>query len=239
MKTNDNTLVLWFDLETTGLSVQTDVILEVGAVLTSYDGRTEYFRFQSLVNHYRPLAPTKPDDVVQEMHEKSGLWADRLKQSEMPKLPDVDEHLAMMISNVLNGIGDRDVLLGGSGVAQFDLRWVQQCMSMTYNMIHGYQTVDVSSIRKLFELVGSNTVWPGVPLIHRALPDALQARGQWVRAQTALQALKTHAFHESLLAMDYDTFCPSCDDPADSASMVDSICELGVICEQCEEAGIV
>ena len=65
-------MLAWMDLEMTGLSPETDVIVEIATILTD-DDLNIVAEGPDLVIHQPPSALANMDDVVVQMHTRSGL----------------------------------------------------------------------------------------------------------------------------------------------------------------------
>lgn len=95
--------IVWFDLETTGVNIVTDRIIEICMIKTDVDGN-ETERFYSLVNP-GPGIESRPEAI-----NKHGITADMLK--DQPTF----EHIA---KDVKDFIGDSN--LGGYNILYFDI----------------------------------------------------------------------------------------------------------------------
>lgn len=145
-----------FDLETTGLSVVHDDIIEIGAVKIC-NGKI-HSRFHSLVNPRRPLFPyiTEITGITQDMVEKA---------------PTVDN----VLPSFLNFIGHS--ILVGHNIASFDIAFIEACLqrSISNKVI---DTLRLSMVCypdfKSYKLDYLASAF-GVEIInsHRALDDAI------------------------------------------------------------------
>jgi oligoribonuclease len=141
--------LLWFDLETTGLDVDNDVILEVGWGVSDTAFEWSHHGGPRSMLTDLPVEGVKIDPFVVEMHEQSGLWADLETDSRFP----LDEIAATILRDVnsLAGAEDR-VVMAGAGVSTFDLPWVRRHMSSLGERL-AYFTIDVSVIERFSTLV--------------------------------------------------------------------------------------
>ena len=73
-------MLLWVDLETTGLCAEEDKILELAAIVTD-DKLVEVARMQAVTNSAQFVPYTTLDQVVRDMHYQNGLWMDSLRST--------------------------------------------------------------------------------------------------------------------------------------------------------------
>lgn len=157
----------WIDLETTGLSPNDEVILELGLVLTDRWGEVVDQEswliyedgYEGVIEHAIPY--------VKEMHDKSGLWAD--SRAAGSPLLDVE-------TEALGWLDDHGVKVGqlpmcGNSVG-FDRAFIELHMPTLFKNFH-YRNIDVSTLkeccRDLNPLVFAQL--PAKKEAHRALPD--------------------------------------------------------------------
>lgn len=169
-------MLVWLDLETTGLNAREDDILEVAAILTT-DKLERIADFQAVVYSpacrevlepasYFPHGKHTSKEVV-EMHTKSGLWQlVRYGQN----IHTVDADLANLI---VNNKGDNEkVMLAGSSI-WFDKSFMARQMPRALAEMT-YRVIDVSSIHETARLF-----FPGIHAkapeckdkLHRAMVD--------------------------------------------------------------------
>lgn len=187
---------LWVDLETTGLSLRDDVILEVGAILTEFRAGSfvELDRFDTVIARApRPNAQLRMIDVVREMHEASGLLADleeahvrlhteaawdpdRGDFSYVSSLDQADHMIANMIAHHVGLRWRSKIQMAGSGVSHFDLERVRTYMPATMDWL-SWRPLDVGQLEEWWRLVGLNTFHDAFPdeakrlKTHRAMSD--------------------------------------------------------------------
>lgn len=160
-------MLLWLDLETTGLDPQTDQVLEVGAILTT-DTLVEERRLHIVVGFSGELS-----GAVQQMHDRNGLLAacqrSALTEQEAGWL------LSDWLMGLMNVIGTQEkVTLAGSGVAHFDLPWLKVKWPEVADLLSFY-VLDVGILRRGNRLAGVRM--PVVPESstenkrHRAMDD--------------------------------------------------------------------
>ncbi len=164
----DPNALVWIDLEMTGLSPDSDHIIEIATVIT--DGQL------NIVAQGPVLAVHQPDEVLATMdewntrtHGESGLSA-RVKASTLSAAAAECETLAFIQQYVPKNKSP----LCGNGICQ-DRRFMAREMPLLEAYVH-YRNLDVSSIKELVKrwkpelcagLVKKNT--------HKALDDILES----------------------------------------------------------------
>lgn len=185
-------MLIWIDLETTGLDPRTCDVLEVACIATN-DSLTEQARFERVV--YSPLAdvalrqrtdfrrPTDPyiDPVVWEMHSANGLWRES-RHGE--NIATVDRDLAEFIekyatservrTDPVTGEGTRVLdppQLAGSTVS-FDRSFLEKHAPLSAARLH-YRSLDVSSLNEVARRFWLPTydARPRGASAHRAMAD--------------------------------------------------------------------
>lgn len=176
--------LLWLDLETTGLSPQTDHILEIAWVLTSFDfPYLESKRAEFLIDAPNLIRPeTKAvsgtfvqslHSVVQEMHDRSGLWRNLTEASqagELSSLRKVEEVLLHLSEDWPLGKHGRTRLAGHS--THFDLGFIRVHMPEFARRL-SHRVFDVSAISDYARSLGM----PRLDHVeaHRAREDVMGA----------------------------------------------------------------
>jgi oligoribonuclease len=172
-------MLFWTDIETTGLSLKDDRILEFAAIITD-DELTELGRFQCYLPRSREAiaAWSNMEPVVVQMHQLSGLaddwWASRLTiikdpfnvlsgVSGRPNEVLLDQILTQWITTTMeyynrdpspNEPLDR-VVLAGAGVSHFEDEWYAKWFPKTFERFH-YRSADLSVVRSTLKtLLGS------------------------------------------------------------------------------------
>jgi oligoribonuclease len=157
-------LLLWFDLETTGLNEREDSILEVGWGLTSFSFQwivepIGYVIEQDVLVEAASLPVMQGvtmqggprtwtingkqlDPFIVEMHTKSGLLND-LVQGPTIALGKVEQ----AIISVLDSYEGTKFSMAGSGVSQFDMRWISYHMPDLHSMLT-YYSIDLGSYER-------------------------------------------------------------------------------------------
>jgi oligoribonuclease len=164
-----NDRMVWIDCEMTGLSLQTDALVEVAAVVTDAE-LTVLGDGVDVVIRPPDAALAQMVDVVREMHTSSGLLTElaagtTLAEAEAQVLAYVREHVPVA----------RKAPLAGNTV-YVDRGFLARDMKDLDAHLH-YRLVDVSSIKELvrrwFPRVYFNT--PAKHGGHRALADILES----------------------------------------------------------------
>ncbi|MDQ5972088.1 MAG: oligoribonuclease [Patescibacteria group bacterium] len=140
---------LWFDLEFSGLSLQNDVIIEVGAIATQglFDEQFEYHSFvQHEPNNLRRLMLNNPwwraqstsyrEDMIERSHQE-GI-----------DLVAIDANLATLVREHCA----TPVHLAGNSIHN-DRKWVERYMPQTEGVLH-YRMLDVSSLKLVANQLG-------------------------------------------------------------------------------------
>ena len=160
-------LLVWMDLEMTGLDPDRDAIIEMATLIT--DGELNLIaRGPELVIHQPPERFAQMDDWNREHHSKSGLW-EKVLASSISAAAAEAETLAFIKQHT----GLRASPLCGNSIWQ-DRRFLARYMPALEAYLH-YRLVDVSTIKEL-----ASRWYPGVKFTkakgaHRALDDILES----------------------------------------------------------------
>ncbi len=128
--------LLWVDLEMTGLDVEKEVILEVGAIVTDMEMR-ELETFHAVLKQPQTLLD-KMDDWNQKHHKESGLIELVKTSGREPQL--VEHDLIMLVQRHFQG--ERPILAGNS-ISQ-DRLFINKYMPRLAEKLH-YRMLDVTS----------------------------------------------------------------------------------------------
>lgn len=135
-------LLVWTDVETTGLDHNNDYLLEVASVVTNLDATEEYGEFHRVVYYDYDEAAWLRDNAnefVREMHDKTGLW-DRLPVGQVKEFVDLD-----FLDFIRKFAPEpRQARLAGNSV-RLDLDFIEVNLPSTYRHLH-YRSVDVSAL---------------------------------------------------------------------------------------------
>ena len=159
-------VLVWLDMEMTGLDPERERIIEVATILT--DGNlTELATGPDLVIHQDDAVLAAMDDWNKKHHGGSGL-VDRVKASTVTEGDAEAQTLAFI--NAHAGAKDRPVLAGNS--IHQDRRFIRRYMPALEKRLH-YRMVDVSTIKELARrwYPAVVTKQPPKKETHRALDD--------------------------------------------------------------------
>jgi oligoribonuclease len=163
-------VLVWLDLEMTGLEPERHVIVEIATLVT--DDELEIVATgPDLVIHQPPDAMARMDDFVRDMHTKSGLLP-RIEQSTISLADAAAQTLEFVKQHVPDA---RTVPLCGNSIGT-DRRFLAKYMPELEDHLH-YRSVDVSTIKEL-----ARRWYPGVLKgrpdkegRHRALDDIVES----------------------------------------------------------------
>ena len=164
VETEQSQLLVWMDLEMTGLDPDTDEIIEIATLITDADLNL-VAEGPELILHQPQERFDKMDDWNREHHTKSGLW-EKVVQSKIDMRAAEEQTLAFVKEHV----GERMAPLCGNSIWQ-DRRFLARHMPALEAYLH-YRLVDVSTIKEL-----SRRWYPNLGpyskklLSHRALDD--------------------------------------------------------------------
>lgn len=167
-------MLVWIDLESTGLVAAASAVLEVAAIVTD-DRFREVGWFHRVVHWPRSeqLAVGSGtegiDRAVVELHAKNGLWAESARSPH--QLVDVDVQLAKFLDRTTGDAPLSKAQVAGSSI-WFDRALMAVHLPRSLEQLH-YRSVDVTTLSEL-----SRRFWPGLyesaprkREIHRAMPD--------------------------------------------------------------------
>lgn len=164
-----NDLLVWVDIETTGLDAYKDVILQVGILATNASFEIVSTGPQVVVHHVNlPIM----DDVVREMHEATGLLD--AVQASATGMKDAEAILLAYVQSF--GVEKQAIPMCGSSV-HFDRKFLQWDMPSFEDWFFR-RNIDVSS-------------WKEV--IKRRMPE------QYEKLHELLIPRKTHVPHDDLM----------------------------------------
>ena len=163
-------MLVWLDLEMTGLEPERHVIVEIATLVT--DDELEIVATgPDLVVFQPPEAMAQMDDFVRDMHTKSGL---------LPKIAASTISLADATAQTLEFVKEhvpdpRTVPLCGNSIGT-DRRFLAKYMPELEDHLH-YRSVDVSTIKELARrwYPGVLTGRPDKVGRHRALDDIVES----------------------------------------------------------------
>jgi oligoribonuclease len=163
-------MLAWMDLEMTGLDPERHVIVEIATLVTD-DELNVVAEGPDLVVHADDTALAEMDDVVVEMHTKSGLL-DSIKASTVSLDRAGAETLAFLQEHIPEA---RTVPLCGNSIGT-DRRFLATYLPAIEDFLH-YRSVDVSTVKELARR-WNPAILGGAPEkreSHRALDDILES----------------------------------------------------------------
>lgn len=161
-------MLIWFDLETTGLTANVDKILEVGIIITN-----DALVIQEQENWIIRASDEDlglMDDYVRDMHTNNGLlealrYGVSLDRAEDFIVKFLDQNCAKYQET-----DDEVWTMAGSSV-WFDRKFLAHWMPKVEKKFH-HRMMDVSSVKILFERFAPNNTFTHDPFAeHRALGD--------------------------------------------------------------------
>lgn len=165
-------MLLWIDLETTGLDPQGDYIVEV-AWMTSYDDLTARSNTHSYVVDLSPAARKQlmENPYVLDMHKTSGLL-DALDASpgNFFRIEDIEDDIIAAIKRETVS-GDRISVAGFS--VHFDLSFINEHMPRLAELL-SHRVYDVSTLRTFFREMGFESSYENQNK-HRAGDDVIES----------------------------------------------------------------
>ena len=159
-------MLVWMDLEMTGLDHDRDVIVEIATIVTD-DELAIVAEGPDLVVHVDEDALARMGDVVRSMHTSSGLL-DQIRASTV----DLTEAGAQTLAFIREHVPEpRTVPLCGNSIGT-DRRFLARWLPEIEEYLH-YRSVDVSSVKELAKRWYPESVAkaPGKHGTHRALDD--------------------------------------------------------------------
>lgn len=168
-----NERIVWIDVESTGLNVFRDFMLEIAAVVTDMHGNVVGEPFSALVSHSNvSTLVDMADDNVVAMHERSGLWEDLWNSRDCSTLPDIADNMVAWLDDVIPDANSTVLYFGGNS-PKLDRDFVRMCLPGVSTRF-SHRSIDMTSISLA---VSRNS---GAPHIqrqnkHRALDDVVDS----------------------------------------------------------------
>lgn len=175
-------MLVWMDLEMTGLDPTTDRIVEIATLVTD-DDLEIVAEGPSIVIHQPPEVLDAMDDVVRSMHTRSGLL--EAIAASTTTVADAEAATLEFLTAQLGA--PRTVPLCGNSIGT-DRRFLAAQMPTIEHYLH-YRSVDVSTIRELLNRWNPAAL-SGLPSKsdnHRALEDIRESVAE-------LRHYRTHGF---------------------------------------------
>lgn len=169
-ETPPTSVLLWLDLEMTGLDVERDVIVEVAALATDTDLRALDGGID-LVVHQPDAVLEAMGEVVHTMHDKSGLL-EAIRSSDVT-LEQAGEELLAYVRR--HSPEPRTVPLCGNSIG-VDRRFLARYLPAVEEHLH-YRSIDVSSLKELCRRWYPDAYRhrPPKETTHRALDDVRES----------------------------------------------------------------
>lgn len=162
-------MLLFTDLETTGLDPYSHEILEVAWTITHDDLSTHLEGIHAAVVSLPDLLPDNMEDVVIDMHTHTGLLKEVLN-GEGVTLGEIERQ---MLQDINAGVSDAEpLMLAGLGV-HFDKAFIKNHMPQLWARLH-YRIFEVSTLKRFFALNGIVDEERN-PMPHRAAYDVQEA----------------------------------------------------------------
>lgn len=161
-------MIVWVDLETTGLDPAKETPLELGYIFT--DDYLNEIKRGSTVIHCDESVRGNCHDIVQKMHDKSGLWQECFASDNTAEW--VDAGFAKGLAKLKEENGESSPLAGSS--VHFDRKFMEKYFPKSLSLLH-YRNIDVSSWKEVIkrthpELEFNKDASPNIKP-HRALQD--------------------------------------------------------------------
>jgi oligoribonuclease len=174
-------MLAFLDLETCGLDVEHDDVLEVACIVTDDRLTEEVARYHAVVRTEREFYELP--EVVRDMHAKSGLWPEVKDNTIAQPIRQVDEALASFLREhavKLEREGGRVTLvrpqLAGNGI-HFDRGFMRRCLRRAEAELH-HRQLDVTSVNELMRRF-CPAIYEARPRptesAHRAMDDVLES----------------------------------------------------------------
>ena len=160
-------LLVWVDLEMTGLDPQTCVIVEIATLVTDAELNV-VAEGPNLVVHQPPEVLAGMDPFVVKMHTKSGLLT-RIAESEI-SLEDAE---ARSLAFLQEHVEERSSPLCGNSIWK-DRQFIERYMPAFDKHLH-YRNIDVSTLKELARRWYPDASAPGKKETHRALDDIVES----------------------------------------------------------------
>jgi oligoribonuclease len=164
-------MLLWIDLETTGLYPDEGEILEVGWFITDNWEVINEAKSALVTPTKQTFELMKNDFVVSTMHRENGLAADLVLSEYTRVLEDIEDEILDDLADARGeGVDNYWATLAGASV-HFDRKWIEEYMPRLDLMLN-YRHFDVSTLKMFFDSMGFYKLGErDTPSNHRALDD--------------------------------------------------------------------
>ncbi len=142
-KLNKNCKFVWIDLETTGLDIEKDTIIEIGMIVSDINFQAEYF-YDAIVDSFDPKAISS---YVRKMHARSGLTAEMQDMTSFPGIAAAEQAFLVMLESIQAEAGEDELTFypAGSSV-HFDLDFIRRDMPTFYSRL-SHRHLDLTSVK--------------------------------------------------------------------------------------------
>lgn len=193
----DREILLWLDMETTGLDPQRDRVLQVAYIITDPLGNLLKPPIETKIRHPEGKALRQmASPLVQRMHDKTGLWARLDNQEANAPLHLLDGLILKEIQEYARDNRERIRLAGNS--IRLDLNFMAVHMPKTYGHLH-YKSLDVSALAYACDAWGIVDDPYPKRKTHNALDDIIEslAEYQWIMDKLKEQKMGRAAYRSS------------------------------------------
>lgn len=142
----------WVDVETTGVDITKDKILELAIIVTTAE-LVEIGELDLVIQH-GPLLELNP--FVLDMHTRNGLFTE-IEARGLP-LNEANEILGNFLADNLGG--RKQLIQAGSGVSHFDSKFIARDFPETAKMLT-FWTNDAAVLKRGFEFAGYKSAKKG------------------------------------------------------------------------------
>jgi len=162
----------WIDVETTGVDVEKDKILEVAVIVTNSE-LVELAELDIVISGYANDPDFVINPFVLDLHTRNGLWA------EIAQKGVTQERAEQWLGNFLTDhLGGRKQLIqAGSGVSHFDSKFIAKAFPEASKLLT-FWTNDAAILKRAFEQAGFKTPKKGRKDT-RGLADVRQHIEEW------------------------------------------------------------
>lgn len=174
---------VWTDIETTGLDDRNDVILEIASIITDGD-LNEIARYHSVIQDSPTVMTLLRQDappVVQEMHDKSGLWERCSKEGDRHDFEDVSDEFTTFL--FVNSTTQAHYRLAGSSV-HFDQKFLIRAFPAAMGLLT-HRVLDVSTLMH-FANENYGLPWFKKSGTHEAMTDIVESMNEYRYIRDAL-----------------------------------------------------
>ena len=160
--------ILWLDIETTGLSPENDLILELSAAVTD-DKLNVIETFSEVIHHADFILGPKLNEFAIKTHGASGLLTQVLESTK--RMPDVEEAFLTFIEKHFDK--KEKVILAGNSI-HFDKSFIDRQMGELVKSRLHYRLIDVSGFNEFLKITVNFKVEKPVAK-HRGLADVMNS----------------------------------------------------------------